>query len=172
MKTLKIAVSFIFLLSFLGCDKDDSKDLTNVNVEEYVALLKAGRYNSTDLPNFTSNDIPALLAYGNKTQLITNFPANPISSMGNPNCTLGMYILWTIESIRAVSIESEYLIGRFPSQNPVVQQTEEPYNVERNNEVQDIVANAYKNWWENNKQKSFNEFKAIDPLEDTGYRWH
>jgi hypothetical protein len=40
------------------------------------------------------------------------------------------------------------------------------------NESHQIAAKAYFDWWENNKQKNFNEFKNIDPLKFTDYRWH
>jgi len=39
-------------------------------------------------------------------------------------------------------------------------------------ESHQIAAKAYFDWWENNKQKNFNEFKNIDPLKYTDYRWH
>lgn len=40
------------------------------------------------------------------------------------------------------------------------------------NESHQIAAKAYFDWWENNKQKNFYEFKNIDPLKFTDYRWH
>jgi len=40
------------------------------------------------------------------------------------------------------------------------------------NESHETAAKAYFDWWENNKQKDFSEFNFIDPLKDTGYRWH
>lgn len=108
-----------------------------------------------DLPSFTFKDIPALLKYRNEHQIITGFPINGISSIGMPDCSLGMYILWTIESIRAVAIDSKYLIARFPSQNPIVQKIEGGSNVERGSEVQPIISNAYFDWWEENRNKGF-----------------
>jgi hypothetical protein len=159
-------------MSFLGCDKDESEDLNNVGVDRYVELLKEGKYDSLELPEFTHKDIPALLEYRNETQMIKDFPINEVSSLWLPECKLGMYVLWTIESIRAVAIDSEYLIGRFPSQNPIVQKSEEPFDIEDENEVHEIISKAYYDWWENNKDKEFNEFENIDPLIETEYRWH
>jgi hypothetical protein len=171
MKTLKILIFCVSLISILGCDKD-SEELKNIDVEKYVEQLKKGGYESFDLPAFTYNDIPALLEYRNETQTITDFPHNGISSLWMPECSLGMYVLWTIESIRAVAIDSEYLIGRFPSQNPIVQQREEPFDLESGNEIQEMVSKAYYDWWEDNKHKNFDNFKNIDPLSDLEYRWH
>ncbi len=143
MKMVRTFTICIFLMSFLGCDKNETEDLNNVDVKRYVELLKEGKYNSMDLPSFTYNDIPALLKYSNEFQIITDFPVNGISSMIMPECSLGMYVLWTIESIRAMAIDSEYLIGRFPSQNPIVQKREDESNVERGSEIQLIVSKAY-----------------------------
>jgi len=154
MKTLKIIIFFIFLISILGCDKNESKDLKNLDVEKYVEQLKKGEYESFDLPEFTYKDIPALLEYRNESQIITDFPHNGISSLWMPECSLGMYILWTIESIRAVAIDSEYLIGRFPSQNPIVQQREEPFDLKSGVEIQEIISSAYYDWWEGTSMNS------------------
>ena len=41
-----------------------------------------------------------------------------------------------------------------------------------NREAYDIAAQAYFDQWEENKQKEFDEFKNIDPLEKTNYKWH
>ena len=172
MKTLKILIFCISLISILGCDKDETEELKNVDVEKYVEQLKKGEYESLDLPAFTYKDIPALLVYRNETQIITDFPHNGISSLWMPECSLGMYVLWTIESIRAVAIDSEYLIGRFPSQNPIVQQREEPFDLESGNEIQELVSKAYYDWWNENKHKEFSNYCNIDPLLETEYRWH
>ncbi len=126
-----------------------------------------------NLPEFTYQDIPALIKYRNETQIITNFPHNGISSLYEPECTLGMYVLWTIESIRAVAINSEYLIMRFPSQNPILALRDaDELSLVYSIESHQIAAKAYFDWWENNKQKNFNKFKNIDPLKFTKYRWH
>ena len=34
------------------------------------------------------------------------------------------------------------------------------------------AAKAYYDWWTSNQDTDFDDFKAIDPLEDTDYRWH
>jgi hypothetical protein len=84
-----------------------------------------------------------------------------------------MYVLWTIESIRAVAIESEYLTQRFPSLNPVLAHRNSPIlDVVSDSASHTIAADAYFNWWEDNKKKDFGEFKYIDPLENTAYKWH
>ena len=170
MKTLK---TFILLIAFVGLIScDDNKEISNVTVDKYVELLKANQYDSINLPAFTYNDIPTLLKYRNDTQVITNFPHNGISSLYAPNCTLGMYVLWTIESIRAVSINSKYLIMRFPSQNPILALRDSVDLMLVNDDTSHkIAAKAYFDWWENNKNRNFEDFKNIDPLEVTAYKW-
>jgi hypothetical protein len=165
MKNFKILVLIIFLFSALGCDKDDEVDMNNIEVEKYIELLKKGEYKSWELPPFTAEDIPTLLQYRNESQMITGFPRNLLSSLGMPECKLGMYVLWTIESIRAVAIKSEYLTGRFPSQNPVL-------FIRTSDESHAVAAKAYFDWWNENKHKDFDTFKNIDPIAETDYRWH
>ncbi|REG88723.1 DUF4943 family protein [Algoriphagus antarcticus] len=171
MKTLKTLIACLFLISFLGCDTNEFAP-SNMNVDRYVKLLKASKYDYSELPNFTYKDIPALLAYRNESQLIKDFPINMISSYMLSECTLGMYVLWTIESIRARAVASEYLIGTFPSQNPVVENKADFGWIEQSDQVRASIAQSYFDWWENNKNKDFDEFKDIDPLKVTEFRWH
>jgi len=173
MKTLKYLFLLIFLISLISCDKNDKIETNNPDVDTYVELLKSNQYDSLYLPAFTYKDIPSLLQYRNENQIITNFPHNPISSLYGPDCKLGIYVLWTIESIRAVSIESEYLIMGFPSQNPILAlRDSDELNLVSDDLSHTIAADAYFDWWENNKNKDFDDFKNIDPLEETEYRWH
>ena len=175
MKTLNYLIILVSLTILISCNKNDTDEYPNPNpnVEKYIELLKSNQYDSLNLPAFTYIDITALLKYRNETQTITNFPHNGISSLYAPECTLGMYVLWTIESIRAVAINSNYLIMRFPSQNPILSlRISDELILVYTNESHQIAAKAYYDWWENNKHKSFNEFKNIDPLKSTDYRWH
>src|ERR1035437_7870313 len=112
MKILKTFIVLITFVAFISCA--GNKEVSSLRVDRYIELLKASQYDSINLPAFTYLNIPALLVYRNETQLITNFPRNGISSMLVPDCKLGMYVLWTIESIRAVAIQSDRLILRFP----------------------------------------------------------
>ena len=173
MKTIKYLFLLIFLFSLISCEKKDNDEIKNLDVETYIELLKCNQYDSLYLPAFTYRDIPALLQYRNENQIITNFPRNPISSFYGPECKLGMYVLWTIESIRAVSIESEYLIMRFPSQNPILAlRNAVELNLVSDNLSHTTAAQAYYVWWENNKDREFDDFKSVDPLENTDYKWH
>ena len=172
MKTVKLAVILVSLIISTSCHKDNDEEIKNVNVNQYIELLKSDKYDSINLPAFTSLDIPALLTYRNETQKITNFPRNGISSYYQRNCTLGLYVLWTIESIRAVSINSKYLIGRFPSQNPLLEKSDASELFLDTNESRKAASKAYFDWWMSNNRKDFNKFKNIDPLKNTEYKWH
>jgi hypothetical protein len=173
MKTTKYMFVISILISLISCNKNDYEKVNRTDVEKYVESLKSNSYDSLNLPAFTYTDIPALLQYRNETQIITKFPHNPISSFYGTECTLGVYILWTIESIRAVSINSEFLIERFPSQNSILaQRNSEELVLVSDQTSQDIAAKAYYDWWENNRLKNYNEFKNLDPLKGTAYKWH
>jgi len=160
-----LPVLIIFIL--IGCKKQTD----DTAVESYIDQLKTNTYNSSELPAFSPADIPALLKYRNETIIIKDFPHNGISSLWTSECKLGMYVLWTIESIRAVEINSEYLIGRFPSQNPILALREsEELELIYDEESHTEAAKAYYDWW-----CSFRIIKdkmRIDPLEDTDYKWH
>ncbi|MEP0713358.1 DUF4943 family protein [Algoriphagus sp.] len=170
MKTLKTLLTCLFLLTILGCE--DDSDPSVISVEKYVELLKQGKYTADQLPDFSSSDIPALLAYRNESQPIKDFPVNTLSSSLTLECSLGMYVLWTIESVRARATNSQFLFQTFPSQNPVVETKVDFGWIEQSDAVRATVAQSYFDWWENNQDKGFENFKAIDPLLSTEYRWH
>jgi hypothetical protein len=85
-------------------------------------------------------------------------------------CTLGMVVLWTVESVRAVEIKSDKLVLRFPSQNPLLALTENPGAWVFDVEAQFIAAKAYYEWW--NSNPLFANKMNINPLKDTKYQWH
>ncbi|MBN1987774.1 MAG: DUF4943 family protein [Bacteroidales bacterium] len=171
MKKVMLVWLCVVMLGLGGCsdDRDNKKGLT---VERYVELLKQNRYDSLDLPDFSYSDIPELLKYRDDQHVITTFPRNPISSSILIECKLGVYILWTIESIRARSINSEALVMRFPSQNAVLWYRNS-YEVVPESDilVHKAVSDAYYSWWYTNTESLFDDFKSVDPLADTEYRW-
>jgi len=161
-------IIFITLFGLIGCEK---QEINNPEVETYINLLKSNQYESPELPAFQPSDIAALLIYRNDTLVITDFPHNMISSLWAPECKLGMFVLWTIESIRAVSINSEYLIGRFPSQNPILDLRNAPeLNLVFDEKSHMDAAKAYYDWWHSNP--IFKNKMNIDPLRNTDYKWH
>ena len=177
MKTLKLFIILLPLLAFFACEEKENgqtetKSEQIEEVEKYVNALKNSQYDDRDLPAFTDKYIDALLEYRNEKYIITKFPYNPISSLWLNECELGVYILWTIESIRTVAINSEFLIGRFPSQNPILQLRGEEFKPIYNVDAYQIASDAYYTWWTSNKDKTLIEIMEIDPLENTSYQWH
>jgi hypothetical protein len=167
---MRLAIKLMMLTALFGllsCEKEGN----NSDVEKYINQLKSNSYKDDELPAFTTADIPALLNYRNSTMVITNFPRNGISSLWASECKLGIYVLWTIESIRAVEIKSKYLIGRFPSQNPILAiKASQELDLVNDNRSQEEAAKAYYEWWYSSYIVS--DKMNIDPLKNTDYRWH
>ena len=166
MRSIYKLLFLIILTSLVGCEKN-----TNLGVKEYIDQLASNQYTSHELPDFQPSDIPALLNYSNDTRVITNFPRNGISSLWAPECKLGMFVLWTIESIRAVEINSEFLVGRFPSQNPILAlRNASELELVFDDKSQTEAAKAYYEWWYSAYLLS--DKMRMDPLKDTDYKWH
>jgi len=167
MKSPVRLIILALVFGLIGCEKQ----IYNPAVDTYINQLKSNSYEAFELPAFQPSDIPALLNYRNETMVITNFPHNGISSLMAPECKLGMYVLWTIESIRAVEVNSKYLIGRFPSQNPILAlRASTELKLVYDNNSQNEAAKAYYQWW--HAIYIFNDKMKSDPLAETDYRWH
>lgn len=170
MKNPGFLLMLISITCLIGCSKDE---ISNITVDNYIDLLKSNQFESRTLPEFTYNDIPKLLEYRNDTQKISNFPCNPISSLWQTECTLGIYVLWTIESIRAVSINSKLLEFNFPSHNPILAiRNSIEMELVTDDESRNAAAKSYYDWWIDNEKKDFDSFNNIDPLANTNYKWH
>ena len=163
IRTLTILILAIFMTS---CEKIA---LENMTVKKYISLLKSGRYDYIELPPFDSKDIPELLKYINDSQVITNFPISTTSSFIGPDCKLGVYALWTIESIRVCSIEGETHLFRFPSGNPILIFKDSGSGTLDSDIAHQAAAKAYQDWWDSNS--NFQQIKNINPLDNTDYRW-
>ena len=101
-----------------------------------------------------------------------------------------MIILWTIESIRVVNVNSRIANhGRFPSLNPWLVYRVPPKDFNITETSQNILENynrwwredkdkdwqtvsdAYYTWWTDGKDKDLNEIMRIYPLQNTNYGW-
>lgn len=170
MKTL---FAFLLFAVVLATSCDDQSITKSESVEDYIQQLKTNQYQSDILPSFTYQEIPFLLAYRNDSHVISTFPRNTISSYYQPECTLGMYALWTIESIRLVAINADSVRQRFPSQNPVLAlRNSNELVLVSDSASHALAADAYFDWWTNNQNKDFAIVKYIDPLGNTDYFWH
>ena len=166
------------ILFGISCEKDKF-DIDNPNVEIFVKQLKNGTYDYYEkgengenlwllMPKFTRSHIPSLIAFAKDTTHITDFPINPISSRrpfpeGRDYFILGECLLWTVEGIR-----NGYGYG---SLDPFLIDTalteSERFKGLKCTEIL-IVRDIYKDWWNNFKD---NDWKDINPLGETSYRW-
>jgi hypothetical protein len=165
---MKTNIIIILILSFLMTSCEKSK-LENMTVKKYIKLLESGSYEYMELPPFDSKDIPELLEYVDDTQLIKDFPVNPTSSLIGPDCKLGVFALWTIESIRVCSISTDRLFYRFPSANPILMFKDYNSSVFDEEIAYQTAVKAYQDWWSSNND--FLQIKNINPLDTTDYKW-
>lgn len=166
MRKLIFIFSFALLLS--SCEKNH---WDNPTVDQFVAMLKKGNYNSPFLPDYKPEDIEKLLLYANDFRQIETFPVNPISSYFAPEFRLGECLLWTVESIR-LNYDKTNSYSKFPSLSPqlvIPGGTYEPQIAS----IDDLnrAYNLYLTWWTSNKNKNFEEFRNTNPLKDAVLIW-
>ena len=174
MKTLKLFFVLILPIPFFSCNKEQNG---HIKVDGYVKLLKANKYNNAQIPSFTLEDIDELLKYRNEEDIITHFPRSIISSYYQSECKLGIFILWTIESVRVGAANDKlYRTGRFPSLNPILKLRDpaEGFVIVDDEEAHQAVSEAYHTWWTQRglTGATYNSWLNIDPLENTKYTWH
>jgi hypothetical protein len=158
---------------FTACEDDPDANPIPEEVQSYIDQLVAGNYPENKLPDFTMETIPYLLQYRNDRTEINSYPVNPISSYYQETTTLGMFVLWTIESIRVKYIAADQLILNFPSQNPTLAlRDQSQLQLVDTQNSQQVAADAYFTWWQQSTTVDIFTLRTIDPLEDTPYRWH
>ncbi len=147
------------------CSKQGS-ELSKVEI--FIEALREGNTEVVKAPDFNHDHIPELLTFCNDKSEISSFPRNPLSSFYMEKVTLGMYVAWTIESIRLATIEDPdfYL---FASLNPRIA-SESTGAVLDQEVVFPAVATAYFEWW--HSQLSTEEKLQINPLEKLGLIWN
>ena len=159
------------IVSFAGCSSEEM-DYNNPDVTLFVKQLKTGTYKmkndkgGVEVPHFTEEDIPELLAYAEDLSVIPAFPSVYNSNSGK--IRLGECILWTVESIR---------LGIPASMGcHMVEVNAENYEAIyflSDEEILDAAA-RYRRWWETRKYPR--TAWTIDPCYDeplcgSGYRW-
>lgn len=160
----------LILMTILGimavsCDDKDF-DLQNPNAREFVSLLKSGTYVDKvgyELPNFSMNDIGALIQYINDTTIIKEFPTNPISSKLTHPKILNECIMWTIDGIR--------LEKKYPSLEPCLVDTIKNHSRLTNKELFEL-GSQYIDWYSEYKINSSAELRKKELLKNTTYKWN
>ena len=163
MKTLFF---YIIACLFLVCCSKKSNDLSMVDM--FIDVLKEDSTENLESPKFTVDDISELLDYRNDELIISKFPRNPLSSLYMEDVEVGMFVLWTIESLRMEAIDDPnfYL---FASLNPRVIRVSTSELLDQNN-ILPIVAEAYFEWW--NSSLTTEEKLEMYPLEGMDLKWN
>jgi hypothetical protein len=177
MKTINkywlLLMLFSLALSWVSCS-DDTLDIENPDVDLFVKQLKAGTLAVNEetgtvvMPQFTTDDIDALLYYAEDLSEIPSFPLAPVSYLAGGKPRLGECVLWVIESIRLGSNAS---LGCRMVHNDAVNY--EGIYFLSDDELLDAAA-YYRRWWNNEKHFgifSVIEHSASEPLAGSDYRW-
>jgi len=137
-------------------------------VDMFIDVLKEDSTENLESPKFTVDDISELLDYRNDELIISKFPRNPLSSLYMEDVEVGMFVLWTIESLRMEAIDDPnfYL---FASLNPRVIRVSTSELLDQNN-ILPIVAEAYFEWW--NSSLTTEEKLEMYPLEGMDLKWN
>lgn len=158
------------LLLSCSCEKQEVRDQDQVDA--YVAALLDGTFKPDiiQMKLFDPEAIPALLSYADDKREIPFPPVCPLSSALVSSCTVGIYMLWTVEGIRLANGgggRAEKL-GGYPSLTPTIKSTTALESDEEPTDVQAVASRAYRAWWASGP---FTRIVHQDPLDGTGYRW-
>lgn len=134
----------------------------------FIETLKEDNTENLESPKFTVDDISELLDYRNEKSNISKFPRNPLSSFYMEDVEVGMYVLWTIESVRMEAIDDPnfYLFASLNSRVIRVSTSE----LLDQNDILPEVAEAYFAWW--NSSITTQEKLEINPLEGMDLNWN
>lgn len=150
------------------------KEVTpHYTMEELINLLRTDQY-TEGIPWLEWEDIPALLAVGNDSAIINNFPKNPISSYLLDECYTGIIALWFVESIRITA--RDQLVSpfeKYPSLNPILKYKDPSETTPENSiEKMNDAFQAYQQWWNEVQNMEPSAACQIDPLENENLTWH
>lgn len=162
-----LLLEIIISAMFLSCSKDE---LIKTEVEIFVKQVKNNEYVVGSLPKFSPQAIPILLNAANDFSIITEFPINPISSYAPTRFTVGECLLWTIEHVRLYYGVYNEGVG-FPSLVPELSDISDINSINLNETQLGDVYKLYNSWWHENKEKAFEDYRNIDPLGNSKYRW-
>ena len=104
MKFIQNICIIVSVITCLSACSYDTAHYNNPRVSAFVKELKAGTYNYKNdkgvvvIPEFTNEDIPALLNYVDDLTIIPSFPTIYVSNSGK--LRLGECMLWIIDSIQ------------------------------------------------------------------------
>lgn len=163
MRNMPICVIAFLLL--LSCDRQEAAPSV---VEIFIKNLKEDKAETMETTELSSENISELLTHSDDEQNIYNFTRNPLSSFYLVEVKLGMYVLWTIESIRMKEIDDPrfYL---YASLNPRIISASSGELVDQDVILPD-VSKAYFEWW--NSSLLLEEKLQINPLDGLDLSWN
>lgn len=149
----------------------------DLSLEEMLSALTGNQWNFALLPHLKWKDIPALLALGGDTTLITHYPAHPTSSYRPRHARVGLVALWLVEAIRktemmGTSDELQNLVP--PSRAPVLGTSQGNPSGKNSAEQVKRAQSAYQTWYHTvetaPRNRRINEMRNI-PLRNEGMSW-
>ncbi|MCP3933546.1 MAG: DUF4943 domain-containing protein [Bacteroidetes bacterium] len=171
MKNLLFCFLGFVILSSSTCDKKDEIPDTTIGI--FIQNLMDNNLDGHFcIPGFDSDDIQELLEYRNDKTKISQYYSNPISSFRAPEVSLGIYTLWIVEAIRIHEAGEGKECLDFPSLNPRFGFRNLAMSSLPDQETaQNEVAKSYFLWWSSLNDQPFENYRNIDPMENTQYRW-
>lgn len=170
ISNLWVIIVCAVMLCVASCQKNNFK-MSNPDTGRFIKMLKSGQYFDKigyELPVFSLAHIPQLLTYLDDTSIISQFPTNPLSSAYTNPKILNECLLWTIDGIR--------LGNKYPSLEPCLLDTTTYSATTGYTRVQGKklieVAALYIKWYEEYTKTPTEQFKKINILAGTPYRWY
>ncbi|MDF1697729.1 MAG: DUF4943 family protein [Saprospiraceae bacterium] len=158
----RLFICFTAFLLLVSCNKEKTE------VEIFINSLIEDKTETFETTDFSSDHITELLKYRDNELIINNFPRNPVSSLYIYEVTVGMYVLWTIESIRLKEI-NDLGLYMYPSLNPRITRTSSGELVDQEL-ILPTVAKAYFDWWYSSLP--LEEKLSTNPLEGLDLSWN
>jgi hypothetical protein len=146
---------------------------TSYNIDQLISMLKNDKYPlRSEIPVIAWEEIPALLAMGNDTSRIDNYPVSLLSSSMPGKCYLGIVSLWFVESARIAQLKGTSNPNeRFPSMTPNLSVKESAGMKANSALIMKQGYRAYQEWWNEVKNMNSAEGCRINPLENTNLEW-
>lgn len=173
-KKLKI-IPFITLLILLIPIFLTAQEINNpYTLDEFLEALQNDNY-SSEYKNmiFTHEEIPELLENSGITNIIQNFPRNPLSSFYQTHVEAGAVCLWIIEGIR--KNYGEFNLANFNDYPPLNPLLESDGSISTENLSEDEILREavkyYERWW-NDNSIDLSEKMKINPLKNSGIVFH
>jgi hypothetical protein len=145
----------------------------SVPIHEVIATLRSDGWEWAFLPHMAWEDIPSLLAVGQDSAYVHQYPHHPRTTYQPDSVRVGLVALWLIETIRKSEIKHEEFIHLMPPSRAPVLGTRKG-NPSGYNSISQMnqAWKGYQNWWEA-AQDTASRSKSIrsNPLKGLGMSW-